>query len=622
MPDQEPVHDHPFLNQLHHEDLIALLPYVQEQEHANGTLLLARGEISGCLHMILSGSVAAHLHQDQAVSVVTMGRGRFFGEWSCMSGEPVHADYWAEESLRTLSVSRTGMWILMERCSPFRDQILTSIIQHLAARNEQTSDKPGDGGKPVALRQVDEARELRRGPLLGSSRMMQTLRQQIDALAAGEDTICITGEKGVGKFHIANEIHYRSDRSLGPIMSMAADRYEPQAWERIVREAEGGTILIEQADLFPADLLERLLQSASKSRIIMTGCHKPDIPARQLEVAPLRHRSEDIPELVYDWLRKSGMADLEEAISEEAMRMLSIHPYPGDNVDGLHRILKDALARSEGKTIRSLHLRFHRALEPGAKPTIGLALGSGSVRGAAHVGVMKVLEEEQIPIDLIAGSSVGAFIGALYVGGQPISAFERVLPTVRWRQLLQLTLPPKALVDNRRMVRFLESYIGPVRFEDLRIPFAVTAADATTGEGCILNTGAVSDAICASTAIPGVMKPVSDRGRLLMDGGVVHPVPVQLARCMGADIVIAVDLSNSSYAKRSPKSFVASILQTLEIMSDHILREELQLADVVLNPQLDIQVNTFKSSAAYIREGVRTTREMVTSIKRIIHTLR
>ncbi|TMV48676.1 cyclic nucleotide-binding domain-containing protein [Paenibacillus mesophilus] len=617
MPNHEPVHEHPFLNQLNHEDLVAILPYVDEHEHADGSLLLARGEVSDSLHIILSGTVETHIEHENDISLAKLGRGRFFGEWSCLAGEPVHAEYRADENLRTLSVSRPGMVILMDRCPPFRDRIIEIMMRHIRTRNEQIWSKAGK--IPTTLRQLDETRELRLGSLAGGSRIMQGLRQQIDVLASKDEPVCIIGEKGVGKFHIACEIHYRSDRSLHPILSVAADSYDAQAWEMTVRAAAGGTIIIEQSDLMPADLLHRLIRSANKSRIIMTGQTMPDVIARHIMVAPLRLRSEDIPALVYAWLIKSGIPSPEESISEEALRMLSMYPYPDDNIDGLHRILKKALARSGGKSISSLHLRFDRVREPGTRPTIGLALGSGSVRGAAHVGIMKVLEEEQIPIDLIAGSSVGAFIGALYAGGQPISAFERVLPTVRWRQLLDLTLPPKAFVDNRRMIRFLESYIGPAHFEDLPIPFAVTAADAATGEGCILNTGPVSAAVCASTAIPGVMKPVRYNHRLLIDGGVVHPVPVQLAKCMGADIVIAADLGTSSYAKRDPKNFVVSILNTLEIMSDNILREELQLADVVLNPQLNIQVNTFKSSTAYIREGVRATREMVTAIKRLIH---
>src|SRR5690606_27423367 len=110
-----------------------------------------------------------------------------------------------------------------------------------------------------------------------------------------------------------------------------------------------------------------------------------------------------------------------------------------NNIGELKTIVQEAYVVSEGRLILKRHLRFGRSRESGARPKIGLALGSGAARGAAHVGVIKVLEQEGIPIDIIAGTSVGAFIGALYAGGQPVSAFEQVLPTVRWRQLVSFT---------------------------------------------------------------------------------------------------------------------------------------------------------------------------------------
>ncbi len=615
MPDWENPLDYPFLNTLGYEDFVAILPHTSEHEYPDGTLILAPSEASSNLHIILSGQVHVSDADQTDVTLAKLGRGRFFDAWSCFTGEPVRTDFRADGPVTTLSISRTGMRRLMDSSPDFRDQVFQSMMKQVSP----VPDQPVSGSPSPAGLRLDEARELRLGPLVGKSAFIQSMKAQIPVLAAGDQPLVLTGEAGVGKFHIASKIHDASSRSLGRLLSMSANSYDPLAWETIVRAAEGGTIILEQADLFPAALLHRLVRSAERSRVIMTGETRPDIPAHHVPIIPLRERSEDIPDLVYDFLRNYGLADPAASITEEALRLVTIFPYQGDNIDGLHRVVQGALARSEGKLVRGLHLRFERVRKPGTRPTVGLALGSGSVRGAAHVGVMKVFEDEQIPIDLITGSSVGSFIGALYAGGQPISAFERVLPTVRWGQLVELTMPPKAFVHNRRMIRFVESYIGPVDFRDLRIPFAAVAADAATGEAYILNSGRVSEAICASTAIPGVMQPVQYRDRLLIDGGVVHPVPVLLAKAMGADLVIAIDLSTTSYAKRSPSSFVASILNTIEIMSDNILREELQLADVVLNPRLETQELTFKASAAFIRKGVEVTREVVTDIKRKLY---
>src|SRR5690606_34524017 len=128
---------------------------------------------------------------------------------------------------------------------------------------------------------------------------------------------------------------------------------------------------------------------------------------------------------------------------------------------------------------------------------------------------------------------------------------------------------------NLRMARFVEKFIGPVTFEELPIPFAAVASDALTGEPYIFNSGRVSHAICASTAIPGIIQPVQHGGRLLIDGAVVHPVPVALAKSMGADIVIAVDLSEPVMSQRElPRNFVAKIVNTIEIMNKKMIAEE------------------------------------------------
>ena len=298
--------------------------------------------------------------------------------------------------------------------------------------------------------------------------------------------------------------------------------------------------------------------------------------------------------------------------------MLCNFPYLSGNIEELKQVVHGALIRSNGEMIRGPHLRFGSAREPGTRPRIALALGSGAARGAAHVGVIKVLEEAGVPIDIIAGTSVGAFIGALYAGGQPTEAFERVLPTVRWRQLVRPTLPFNGMVDNHPMVRFVEKYIGPVEFKDLSIPFACVASNAITGEAHILNKGPVAHAIRASTAIPGVMRPVRYGDKLMLDGAVAHPVPVALAKSMGADIVIAVDVRTPDFAKKMPTNFVATILNTIDIMSRRMIQDEMQLADVVINPCLESGSISFKESAATIAAGEKAARA---SLAAIIHKL-
>lgn len=175
---------------------------------------------------------------------------------------------------------------------------------------------------------------------------------------------------------------------------------------------------------------------------------------------------------------------------------------------------------------------------------VGLALGSGGARGAAHVGVLKVLERAGVRISAIAGSSIGAMVGGAYAAGVPLSRIEEEWLTTSRAKLLRSFLPtfPRAgLSSGAGLRRYLREILGDVRIEELPIPFAAVATDLDTGQAVVLRSGPLVEAIRASTAIPGVFQPVRWEGRLLVDGGMVEPLPVRVCRELGADLVIAVD---------------------------------------------------------------------------------
>lgn len=614
-PDLERLNQYPIIDELDAEDRASLLPYLNETEYADGTVILQQGQLGERLHILLSGTLDVIVEQETKVSVAKLKPGSIVGEMSCLTGEVISATVKALGTVRTLSLPRDGLLQLMDRSAAFRKHMIEAMTNRIRASNERVLEEYTRSF--VVMKQFEQEKKAQYGPLVGSSQFMRGLREQIRLLADREHPICIVGEKGVGKSHLAAELHGRSNRREYPLVIVEGANEAEGDWKLKLKAARRGTIILEQADQLPPERLHRLIASLEDTRLIMTARSMPAAKAQEVYVIPLRERKDDLPELVYEFLSECGARSPEETISQEAMHMLATFPFLGGNIRELKQIVRDAFIRSGGKTIRNTHLRFGSMREPGERPKIGLALGSGSVRGAAHVGVLKVLEEARIPIDVIAGTSVGAFIGALYAGGQPISAFERVLPTVRWSQLVRFAMPPRALANNSPMARFVEKYIGPVHFHDLPIPFAAVASDAISGEAYILNQGPVSRAICASTAIPGVMEPVKYQGRLLVDGAVVHPVPVALAKSLGADIVIAVDLSLPPFRRKAPKHFVASILNTIEMMSQKILLEELQLADIVLNPQMESQIS-FKASPSYIRMGEQVARQSIDAIQSII----
>jgi len=178
---------------------------------------------------------------------------------------------------------------------------------------------------------------------------------------------------------------------------------------------------------------------------------------------------------------------------------------------------------------------------------IGLALGSGSARGLAHVGVIQVLEAYNIPIDIIAGTSIGSVVGSLYAAGASIDQLEEAALSMKKSKtlfLIDLALPHSGLISGKRIEEMLNDLaLEDKTFDELKIPFAAVATDVESGAEVILNQGKVIDAVRASIAIPGIFTPVKYQDYYLVDGGIVDPVPVDVVQKMGADIIIAVSLA-------------------------------------------------------------------------------
>lgn len=202
-------------------------------------------------------------------------------------------------------------------------------------------------------------------------------------------------------------------------------------------------------------------------------------------------------------------------------------------------------------------------------PKLGLALGSGAARGLAHIGVLKVLEEAGITIDIITGTSMGAFIGAMYAAGVPVSQMEKVALELDWlsmAKLLDPVMPTSGLTDGKKLKAFMAELL-PVRdFKDLRQPLAVTATDINTGEAIIIKQGDLLEALHASLAFPGIFSPVRFGQRFLVDGGLCKPIPGDVARSLGAEKIIGV-CTIPAVVKHSPETFVPARQGPLKTIS-------------------------------------------------------
>ena len=191
-------------------------------------------------------------------------------------------------------------------------------------------------------------------------------------------------------------------------------------------------------------------------------------------------------------------------------------------------------------------------------PKVGLALSSGTARGLAHIGVLKALEEESIPIDMISGTSAGALVGACYAKEKKAKALEELALGIDWKRMahlidLNLIVLWKGFVQGQKVKSFLRSIIGDVRFEDLQIPLAIVATDIDSMEEIVIKEGSVIEAVRASISLPAVFTPMKWNNRFLIDGGVVNPLPVDVARNIGAEIVIAVNTLRVAQHRKATK---------------------------------------------------------------------
>ena len=254
---------------------------------------------------------------------------------------------------------------------------------------------------------------------------------------------------------------------------------------------------------------------------------------------------------------------------------------------------------------------------------IGIALSGGGARGFAHVGVLKALAENGIPIDFIAGTSVGSFVGGAFAAGLSADEIIKIGRGVGWSGFTGFAFSHRGLLTNRPIAKFIERHFPVHRFEDLVIPFAAVACELRNGAEIIYrDTGDLGFAIRASCAVPGVFTPLIDpQGRMIVDGGVVSPLPVLAARAMGADIVIAVDLlACGSTPSRVPSTIFGAVLRSAMTLLQSASRGEHYAAEMVIAPKIahigQEQLSKFDETIALGEEAVSERIDEILSLSR------
>ncbi len=255
------------------------------------------------------------------------------------------------------------------------------------------------------------------------------------------------------------------------------------------------------------------------------------------------------------------------------------------------------------------------AATPARPAKLALALGGGAARGFAHIGVIKVLESQGIVPDILVGSSAGAVVGALHAAGHNGYELQKLAHRLDESRISDWSLPARGVLKGEALQQFVNEAVGQRPLEALKRPFGAVATDLHSGESIIFRTGNTGMAVRASAAVPGVFQPVKVAGREYVDGGLSSLVPVRAARQMGADVVIAVDIS-ARPAAQPVRSTFDILLQTFTIMGQSLARHELREADVVIQPQVgNIGSTDFQARHDSILEGERAAQAALPKIR-------
>lgn len=265
------------------------------------------------------------------------------------------------------------------------------------------------------------------------------------------------------------------------------------------------------------------------------------------------------------------------------------------------------------------------------RKTVGLALGSGGIRGLAHVGVIKTLLKHNIQIDYIAGSSIGAWVGAHYALFQDIDSLEKMTVEKQKEKFLAFLEPnlKGGLVKGKKIEKLLNEWFNSSNFSNTKIPISIVSTDLITGKEVVHDEGNLSLAVHASMSIPTLFKPVKHKDFLLVDGGISNPVPDNIVKKMGADIVISVNLDNyiknESFSEKDNGTLVNTATRSLNIIRYHLSKLSIKSSDIIIEPYTPaIGAKSFrqyfanKMGADLVKNGEEETEKMIDEIKKLM----
>jgi len=253
------------------------------------------------------------------------------------------------------------------------------------------------------------------------------------------------------------------------------------------------------------------------------------------------------------------------------------------------------------------------------RPGIGLALGGGFARGYAHLGVLRVLEEQKIPISCISGSSIGSILGAAYASGTPLPHIIAKCREIRFRDFARWRVSRFGLASNERLGALVHRFFDSQQFEDLLIPTAIVATDLGTGEPVIFREGSLAEAIRASCAFPGLFEPIMLGTRCLADGGLVAPVPTRAARQLGAELVVGISVGLHDGHRGAPTNIFQVVSRAVSAAQKHQLEAWERHANLVLRPDVQsLAWDDFERIDDAIEAGAAAARSALPQLRNLL----
>lgn len=500
---------------------------------APGELLCREGEDAATLYVLLSGRI--DVERDGRGPVASLGRrGDLMGEMSILTGQPRSATLRAELESRVLEIPASGFRDLLERAPHLGLPLAQILSQRLSGAATRDTRRKAYVGLLVAGRVRATIAKNLAAALPG-----RVLAHDLEAAAekpellATLSTIPIEKQEEFirGLSTDAGLVGSIPERMLGYFLGMLRESFD-----RVVFG-------------IPFPFYRPQHREVARACDVLVVLCAPDIPADS-EIDKLRALERP---MIFARLRGRSRIPVEGA------------DVPLDDVGEIAPVARKLLSK-----------------------TVGLALGSGAARGYAHIGVLEVLERERVPVDFVAGTSMGSLIGGLYASGRTTAELRAIAKDAsRAREiwsLLDLAIPRVGLLRGRRVANYYKRLFGDARIEDLPRPFRAVAADVGTGREIVFDRGPVWRAVRASTSIPAVFEPVREDGRLLVDGGVVNPIPVSHALELGADRTIAVNVTSGPAEDPNPGIF-SILMGSIYTLQTLVAESRSSLADVTIVPE-------------------------------------